>query len=107
MIAAYNLWTVQRDNVTGLYHRTPLSDAQEYSLPGYLTGGPGGGPMQVWDTFGLTAQNDYSLIWLGPETLRPSFNAFMVSNAFAISEIANLSGQYVYNSRSFVHVANE
>lgn len=28
MITTYNLWNVTRDNTTGLYHRTPLSDAQ-------------------------------------------------------------------------------
>ncbi|GAB7354398.1 hypothetical protein MBLNU459_g4895t2 [Dothideomycetes sp. NU459] len=93
----YDLWAVQRDNSTGLYHRTPLSDAQEYSLPGFLTGGPGGGPMQVWDDFGLTAQqggeNNYDIIWLGPETYRPNFNAYMIAGARAISTIANLNGQ--------------
>lgn len=97
MIYTYNLWNITRDNTTGLYHRTPLSDAQEYSLPGYLTGGPGGGPVQVWDDFGLSmgdgGGNDYTLIWLGPETYRPNFNAYMVAGAYAISEVANLTGQ--------------
>lgn len=115
MITTYNLWNTTRDNTTGLYHRIPLSDAQgkshnpvfchycmlifleEYSLPGYLTGGPGGGPMQVWDDFGLSVQagggNDYNVIWLGPETYRPNFNAYMIANARAISTVANLTGQ--------------
>ncbi|KAF1353503.1 Six-hairpin glycosidase-like protein [Delphinella strobiligena] len=97
LITTYDLWNITRDNTTGLYHRTPLSDAQEYSLPGYLTGGPGGGPMEVWDDFGLTVQqgggNDYNTIWLGPETYRPNFNAYMIANARAISTVANLTGQ--------------
>ncbi|KAK5136227.1 hypothetical protein LTR08_003834 [Meristemomyces frigidus] len=97
MIAMYNLWEILYDNTTGLYHRTPLQDAQEYSLPGFLTGGPGGGPMDEWNDFGLsTAQgggNDYGLIWSGPETYRPSHNAYMVAGARAISEIAALAGQ--------------
>lgn len=97
LITTYDLWNVTRDATTGLYHRIPLSDAQEYSLPGYLTGGPGGGPMQVWDDFGLTTQegggNDYLVIWLGPETYRPNFNAYMIAGARAISTVANRTGQ--------------
>lgn len=97
MESIYNLWNVTRDNTTGLYHRTPLSDAQEYSLPGYLTGGPNGGPVQVWDDFGLSTNegggNNYDLIWLGPETYRPSFNAYMIAGARAISTVAGLAGQ--------------
>jgi len=96
MIQSYELWNVQKNNVTGLYHRTPLQDAQEYSLPGYLTGGPGGGPMQVWDDFGLPAGdgggNDYYTIWFGPETYRPSQMSYMIANAYAVSEVANISG---------------
>lgn len=53
--------------------------------------------MQVWDDFGLSVQagggNDYNLIWLGPETYRPNFNAYMIANARAISTVANLTGQ--------------
>ncbi|KUI58049.1 Beta-L-arabinobiosidase [Cytospora mali] len=96
MIAMYNLWNSTRDNTTGLYHRNPLQDAQEYSLPGYLVGGPDGGPMQEWNDFGLSLStnsgNDYSLIWVGPETYRPSMNAYMVANAWAIGTVAGLAG---------------
>ena len=70
MIEMYYLWNSTRDNITGLYHRAPLSDAQEFSLPGYVTGGPNGGAVEVWNSF----QNDFTTIWLGPETYRPSFN---------------------------------
>lgn len=97
MIMMYNLWDIQRDNITKLYHRTPLQDAQEYSLPGYLVGGPQGGPMQEWDDFGLGPSmgggNDYSLIWSGPETYRPSHNAYMVAGAWAIAEVAAMAGK--------------
>ncbi|TKA32413.1 hypothetical protein B0A50_01519 [Salinomyces thailandicus] len=97
MIDMYYLWNATVDNTTGLYHRIPLSDAQEYSLPGYLVGGPGGEAMQEWNDFGLSAAqgggNDYDLIWLGPETYRPNFNAYMVAGAKAISSVAKLAGK--------------
>lgn len=95
MIGMYYLWEVQRDNTTGLYFRTPLLDAQEYSLPNYLVGGPNGGPVQQWDDFGLppSMQNNYELIWLGPETYRPDFNAYMIAGAWAIGEVAAMAGK--------------
>ncbi|OCL14542.1 Six-hairpin glycosidase, partial [Glonium stellatum] len=88
LISMYQLWNVQLNNDTGLYHRTPLSDAQEYSLPGYVTGGPNGGPVQEWNSF----DNNYNIIWLGPETYRPNFNAYMVAAAKSIADIARLVG---------------
>ena len=88
MIKNFYLWNITVNNITGLYHRTPLSDAQEYSLPNYLVGGPAGQPMQNW----LDFDNDFSVIWLGPEVYRPNFNAFMVAAAQSISEVATLSG---------------
>lgn len=98
MMSGFWLWNVTRDNTTGLYHRNPLQDAQEYSLPNYLVGGPDGGPMQEWNDFGLSASmgggNDYNLIWLGPETYRPSMNAFMIGGAWAIAEVAKLAHKY-------------
>lgn len=66
--------------------------------------------MQEWNDFGLSATgvNDYDVIWLGPETYRPSFNAYMVANAWAIGEVAALAGEYVlfFNcfSSPFSHV---
>ncbi len=89
MINTFGLWQVQFDNATGLYHRTPLLDAQEYSLPGYLTGGPNGGPVTQWNAMG----NNYTIIDNGPETFRPDFEAFMIANEQAIAEVASLSGQ--------------
>ena len=87
MIHMYNLWDTARDNVTGLYHRTPVLDAQEYSLPGWVTGGPNGGMVEVWNSF----QNNYGIIHSGPETYRPNLNAYMVAGARAISTVAGLA----------------
>lgn len=89
MIAMFYLWNSTRDNTTGLYHRTPLSDAQEFSLPGYLVGGPNGGPVQQWNSM----DNDETLIWLGPETYRISFNSYMVAAARSIATVASLAGE--------------
>ena len=78
MIDMFNLWNVTQDPVTGLYHRTPLLDAQEFSLPGYVVGGPNGGMVQQWNS----VDNNYTTIDLGPQTYRISFNAYMVSRLF-------------------------
>ena len=75
MIHMYNLWNVTQDPTTGLYHRTPLLDAQEFSLPGYIVGGPNMGMVEQWNSM----QNNYSLIDNGPQTYRISFNSYMVS----------------------------
>ena len=88
IINIYGLWKNTLDNTTGLYHRTPLLDAQEYSLPGFETGGPNGGPVEVWNSF----DNNFTTIDLGPETYRPSHNSFMVAGAGAIADIAQLAG---------------
>lgn len=90
MIHMYNLWNVTHNSTTGLYHRTPLSDAQEYSLPGYLVGGPNGGPVGAWDNY----NNNWSLIDNGPETYRISFNSYMVSAARTISDVAMLANEH-------------
>lgn len=90
MIHMYNLWNVTQNPTTGLYHRTPLLDAQEYSLPGYLVGGPNGGPVGAWGNY----NNNWSLIDNGPETYRISFNAYMVSAARTISSVATLAHEH-------------
>jgi len=55
--------------------------------------------MQEWNDFGLSPAmgggNDYITIWLGPETYRPDFNAYMVAGAWAIGEVASMAGEYV------------
>ncbi|KAF2094936.1 Six-hairpin glycosidase [Rhizodiscina lignyota] len=88
MVRTFNLWDVQFNDSIGLYHRTPLSDAQEFSLPGYIVGGVDGKPVNVWND----TRNNFDLIWLGPETYRPNFNAYMVAGARAISQVATLAG---------------
>jgi hypothetical protein len=37
--------------------------------------------------------NDYGLIWSGPETYRPSHNAYMIAGAWAIAEVAKMAGK--------------
>ena len=105
----YDLWLQVRDNSTGLYHRTPLLDAQEFSLPGWVTGGPNGGPVELWNSF----DNNYTQIDNGPETYRPSHNAFMLAGATSIANIARLAGntslaQYwsAYASTLYSHMEN-
>ncbi|KAI9796081.1 MAG: hypothetical protein M1833_006503 [Piccolia ochrophora] len=88
MIKSFHLWNVTVNNVTGLYHRTPLLDAMEFSLPGFLTGGLEEGPVGEWNSF----DNNYTRSWEGPETYRVSHNAYMVAGAQAISTVAQLAG---------------
>lgn len=89
LIDMYNQWNVTKDKSTGLYHRTPLLDAQEFSLPGFLVGGPNGGPVEHWNSM----SNDYNLIDNGPEVYRISFNSYMLAAARSISSIASMAGQ--------------
>ncbi|KAL9053444.1 MAG: hypothetical protein Q9162_004747 [Coniocarpon cinnabarinum] len=89
LIDMFNLWNVTRDPITGLYHRTPLLDAQEFSLPGYIAGGPDGGAVEQWNSMA----NNYSVIDNGPQTYRVSFNAYMVAAARTISNIAAMTDQ--------------
>ena len=88
MIRTFDLWNVTIDSTVGLYHRNPLQDAQEFSLPGYVVGGVDGQPVDVWND----TRNNFDLIWLGPETYRPDFNAYMVAGARTISQVASLAG---------------
>ncbi|KAI9651819.1 MAG: hypothetical protein M1831_007569 [Alyxoria varia] len=89
MIDMFGVWDVTRDSQTGLYHRTPLLDAQEFSLPGYFVGGPEGGRVEQWNNI----ENNYTTIDLGPETYRVSLNAYMVAAARTISNVASLAGE--------------
>ena len=88
MVHTYYLWNATVDNQTGLYHRTPLLDAQEYSLPGWIVGGPNGGPVADY----LSIDNNYSIIDNGPQTYRPNFNAYMVAGARSIATVAQMTG---------------
>ena len=88
MIFSYDLWNSTVDPTTDLYHRTTVLDGQEYSLTGYVVGGPNSGMVTDW----LSWDNNYSIIHRGPETYRPNVNAYMVAGARAIAEVATLAG---------------
>jgi glycogen debranching enzyme len=77
------------DQDAGLYYFTPNFDAQEYSLPGYVAS-PSGGQLQLD----------------GPDTYRPSLNAYMFANAKAISEVAAQAGD-AETSQNFSQIANQ
>lgn len=85
-----SMWNVWMDNVfdsqIGLFYYTPVFDAMEYSLPGYVDGDP-------------------SLQFAGPNTFRPSHNAYMYANALAIAEIAHIAGRSDV-VQNFTNIAN-
>jgi hypothetical protein len=72
MIRMWDNWDSVFDKDAGLYYFTPVFDAQEYSLPGYVAAPSGNNDLQL----------------NGPDTYRPSHNAYMVANARAIAEVA-------------------
>ena len=79
MLRMWHLWDDVYDSTAGLYYWTPDFDAQEYSLPGYISDAASG--------------NDNSTLqYVGPETYRPSHNAYMVASAQAIANVASAVG---------------
>ncbi|KAK3715166.1 hypothetical protein LTR37_007376 [Vermiconidia calcicola] len=72
MVRMWHQWDYAFDPDVGLYYVNPLWDAQEYSLPGFVT------------TDGV----DNELERTGPQAYRPSINAYMMANARAIGVIA-------------------
>jgi hypothetical protein len=84
MTRLWDEWDFVFDRNANLYHYTPNSDAQEYSLPGYVT-------PPVLD---------------GPQTFRPSINAFMVGNARAIANVASQAGNAAVAS-NFTSIADK
>ena len=90
MVRMWHQWDYTFDDDVGLYYFTPLWDAQEYSLPGYVaTGGV-----------------DNDLERNGPDTYRPSLNAYMVANARAVAEAANMIGNSSLASEFTEHADN-
>jgi len=83
MLRMYSEWDFVFDGSRGLYYYTPVFDAQEFSLPGYVA---------------AAAQNDPGLQLPGPNTYRPSHNAYMVANARAIAATASAAGNKVVAS---------
>jgi hypothetical protein len=76
MLRMWDEWDYTFDSDAGLYYFTPNFDAQEYSLPGYVADPSGSTDVQLD----------------GPNTYRPSHNAYMVANARAIAKIATQVG---------------
>ncbi|KAI1373316.1 Six-hairpin glycosidase-like protein [Hypoxylon crocopeplum] len=72
----WHQWDQVYDDAAGLYYYQPVWDAQELSLPGFIAD-PNG--------------TDWTLRKDGPDTFRPSHNAYMVANARAIARAANLA----------------
>ncbi|KAI0173235.1 Six-hairpin glycosidase-like protein [Hypoxylon sp. FL1284] len=76
MVRIWHQWDSVYDDAAGLYYYQPVWDAQELSLPGFIAD-----PNNTnWDL-----RKD------GPNTYRPSHNAYMVANARAIARAANLA----------------
>ncbi|KAI0015759.1 Six-hairpin glycosidase [Xylariomycetidae sp. FL0641] len=76
MIRLWHEWDHVFDIVAGLYYYQPLWDAQELSLPGFVAD---------------PNNTDWALRKDGPDTYRPSHNAYMVANTRAIARAANLA----------------
>ncbi|KAI1413864.1 Six-hairpin glycosidase-like protein [Hypoxylon sp. FL1857] len=76
MVRLWHEWDQVYDDAAGLYYYQPVWDAQELSLPGFVAD-PNG--------------TDWTLRKDGPDTFRPSHNAYMVANARAISRAAKLA----------------
>jgi hypothetical protein len=83
MIRMWHEWDFTFDSTAGLYYFTPHSDAQEFSLPGYVA-----------DPYG-----DKNLQFGGPDTYRPSHNAYMIANAQAIADVATMAGDVLVASK--------
>ncbi|KAL7629794.1 hypothetical protein AAE478_001317 [Parahypoxylon ruwenzoriense] len=76
MVRVWHEWDRVFDSAAGLYYYQPVWDAQELSLPGFIAD-PNG--------------TDWTLRKDGPDTFRPSHNAYMVANARAIARAASLA----------------
>ena len=91
MIDMWNQWYFAFDFGVGLYHFSPTDDAQEFSLPGWVA-----------SDGGLT---NITLLNVGPDTYRPSHNAYMVGNARAIAQTAAAAGN-VTVAANFTSIAD-
>lgn len=76
-VRMWNEWDFVFDSDVGLYYYTPVYDAQEYSLPGYVE---------------AAVTDNSSAQFAGPNTYRPSHNAYMAANARAVAETAQIAG---------------
>lgn len=78
MVRAFHEWDKVFDEDSGLYYYKPVWDAQELSLPGFIVDPHNEDPQVRLD---------------GPDTYRPSHNAYMTANAKAIARAARLAGR--------------
>ncbi|KAI0437065.1 Six-hairpin glycosidase [Xylaria telfairii] len=76
MIRVWHLWDQFFDSKAGLYYYQPVWDAQELSLPGFIVD---------------PNNTNFDLRKDGPDTYRPSHNAYMVANARAIARAAGIA----------------
>ncbi|KAI0451399.1 Six-hairpin glycosidase [Xylaria acuta] len=76
MVRVWHLWDPFFDSTVGLYYYQPVWDAQELSLPGFIAD-----PNNM----------NFDLRKDGPDTYRPSHNAYMVANARAIARAAGIA----------------
>ncbi|KAI1172646.1 Six-hairpin glycosidase-like protein [Nemania sp. FL0916] len=76
MIRVWHLWDPYFDTNAGLYYYQPVWDAQELSLPGFIVD---------------PNNTNFELRKDGPDTYRPSHNAYMVANARAIATAADIA----------------
>ncbi|KAI0427714.1 Six-hairpin glycosidase-like protein [Xylaria sp. FL1042] len=91
MIRVWGLWDPYFNSTVGLYYYQPVWDAQELSLPGFIAD-----PNNMnWDL-----RKD------GPDTYRPSHNAYMAANARAIARAASLAHDDL-NESKFSQIADE
>ncbi|KAH7035882.1 Six-hairpin glycosidase-like protein [Microdochium trichocladiopsis] len=74
---AVHEWDKVLDKDVGLYYYQPVWDAQELSLPGFVAD-----PNNM----------DWDLRKDGPDTYRPSHNAYMVANCRAVARAAEFAG---------------
>lgn len=91
MVNVWQRWDSLFDKKAGLYYVEPVWDAQELSLPGWIV-----------DPNGTIGNLRYD----GPDTYRPSHNAYMAANARAISRAASLAGDEMV-ARQFTKVADD
>ncbi|KAI1187577.1 Six-hairpin glycosidase-like protein [Nemania serpens] len=76
MVRVWHLWDPYFDSTARLYYYQPVWDAQELSLPGFIA---------------YPDSEDFEMRKDGPDTYRPSHNAYMVANARAIARAAQIA----------------
>ncbi|KAI0592864.1 Six-hairpin glycosidase-like protein [Biscogniauxia sp. FL1348] len=91
MIRVWHEWDHVFDKAAGLYYYQPVWDAQELSLPGFVVD---------------PNNTNWNLRKDGPDTFRPSHNAYMAANARAIATAANLANDG-FTAAKFTKLADD